>query len=52
MGAGYHGGFGKTKGAGRSILSAESKASALDKAKSLPKNVPSTKVYHPLHPTA
>ena len=42
MGAGYHGGFGKTKGAGRIILSAESKSSALDKTKSLPKNIKSS----------
>ena len=42
MGAGYHGGFGKTNGARRSILSAESKSSALNKTKSLPNKIQSS----------
>lgn len=36
MGAGYHGGFGKTKGAGKSILYAKSKETALIQKKLLP----------------
>lgn len=42
MGAGYHGGFGKTKGAGKSILSAGNKISALSKTKNLPKRIQSS----------
>ncbi|MBR6692655.1 MAG: hypothetical protein IKL61_01750 [Clostridia bacterium] len=39
MGAGYHCGFGNTKGSGKNILIASSKTSALYKIKTLPKNL-------------
>ncbi len=39
MGAGYHGGFGHTKGAEKGMFSAKNKVSALNKIKSLPKNI-------------
>ena len=42
MGAGYHGGFGNTKGSKRSILSADNKSTALSKIKILPKNIQSS----------
>lgn len=39
MGAGYHGGFGKTKGAEKCIFNAKNKVSALGEIESLPKNI-------------
>lgn len=39
MGAGYHGGFGHTKGSEKSLLIAESKSFALDKSKTLPEKI-------------
>lgn len=42
MGAGYHGGFGKTNGAGKSILSASNKLAALEKRDVLPKKIQSS----------
>lgn len=46
MGAGYHGGFGKTKGASKSILSAENKSSALKKSCFLPKKIQSSYINY------
>ena len=42
MGAGYHGGFGKTRGAQKSIISADNKISAIKKIKLLPKKIQSS----------
>lgn len=42
MGAGYHGGFGKTKGASKSIFSGDNKSSVLNNIKILPKKIQSS----------